>query len=417
MHAVAPWHMCSNAGHQGTLNAPHRERDTLQQSLMADTRAHARRSRRTERPEPALPLTLEQQEAFRRALLAWYRLHARVLPWRNVDDPYRTWLSEIMLQQTRVDAVIDHFRRFLQRFPTLLSLALAPEEDVLALWSGLGYYRRARMLHRAAKFLVEEHAGILPRTARELRALPGIGAYTSAAIASIAFGEAVAVVDGNVERVLLRVAGRPAEPGTQAAAFVESLATAVLDKGSPGDSNQAMMELGATVCLPRGPLCLQCPVFDYCRTRGEHVTLPRAAMRSAVALYAITLRNVEGGTAVEVLLHRRESTLSLMPGMLELPPLHTAPNGAPRLRLRHAIVGTNYYVEVFSINTEAEVGDRMQTNGTGVQPDLALLWQPLNHLAGLPLTGLARKVLQRTSLMPTAFRQRSDQADHLQAGT
>ncbi len=166
----------------------------------ARTPPHAARRRNID-PEP-LPLLPGRQVDFRTALLAWYRANARVLPWRNIDDPYRTWLSEIMLQQTRVDAVIDHYRRFLQRFPTLLALSLAPEEDVLALWSGLGYYRRARMLHRAAKFLVEEHGGSVPHTARELRTLPGIGAYTSAAIASIAFGEPVAVVDGNVERAL-----------------------------------------------------------------------------------------------------------------------------------------------------------------------------------------------------------------------
>ncbi len=349
----------------------------------------------------ALPLTPPQQQQFRRALSAWYSINARILPWRNIDDPYRTWLSEIMLQQTRVDAVVDHFRRFLQRFPTLLSLALAPEEDVLALWSGLGYYRRARMLHRAAKFLVEEHGGTIPRTAHELRALPGIGAYTSAAIASIAFGEAVAVVDGNVERVLLRIAGKPEERGAQAEAFVETFAQALLDVHAPGDSNQAMMELGATVCLPRAPLCLHCPVFDLCRTRGEHVTLPRAAMRSAVTHYALTIRDTGGDSGTEVLLHRRADTLSLMPGMLELPPLHTAPEGPPRLRLRHAIVGTNYYVEVFSVAAEAEVLAHMSPTEASETPTLQ--WQPLSNLAALPLTGLARKVLQRTSLMPTAF--------------
>ena len=370
---------------------------------------------RTVEAEPELPLTLQAQQYFRRALLAWYGVHARALPWRDIDDPYRTWLSEIMLQQTRVDAVIDHFRRFLQRFPTLLSLALAPEEDVLALWSGLGYYRRARMLHRAAKFLVEEHGGTLPRTARELRTLPGIGAYTSAAIASIAFGEPVAVVDGNVERVLLRVAGRPEERGIKAAAFVETFAQALLDTKAPGDSNQAIMELGATVCLPRGPLCLQCPVFDYCRTRGEHATLPRAAMRSAVVAYALTVRNAEASaaqtppstepsSALEVLLHRRNPTLSLMPGMLELPPLHTPPPGPPRLRLRHAIVGTNYYVEVFSIDTDTEVLERMASAEDGTPTSSPpLQWQPLANLPSLPLTGLARKVLQRTALLPTLF--------------
>ena len=135
--------------------------------------------------------------------------HARELPWRGVNDPYRTWLSEVMLQQTRVAAVIDHYETFLRHFPTMLALALASESEVLAAWSGLGYYRRARMLHKAAQFLARERGGVLPNTAAELRTLPGIGEYTSAAIASIAFGESIAVVDGNVERVLLRLTGRP----------------------------------------------------------------------------------------------------------------------------------------------------------------------------------------------------------------
>src|ERR1700760_638537 len=146
---------------------------------------------------------------FRRKLIGWYKSHARELPWRGISDPYRTWLSEVMLQQTRVAAVIEHYEEFLRRFPTMLALALASEADVLATWSGLGYYRRARMLHKAAQFVTRERGGVLPNTAVELRTLPGIGEYTSAAIASIAFGESVAVVDGNVERVLLRINGRP----------------------------------------------------------------------------------------------------------------------------------------------------------------------------------------------------------------
>src|SRR5580658_4468970 len=147
----------------------------------------------------------------RRRLMEWYGVEARKLPWRGTTDPYQIWVSEIMLQQTRVAAVIEHYNEFLRRFPTLVSLALAAEPDVLAAWSGLGYYRRARMLHKAARFIVLEREGILPASSAELRTLPGIGEYTAAAISSIAFGEAVAVVDGNVERVILRLAGRANE--------------------------------------------------------------------------------------------------------------------------------------------------------------------------------------------------------------
>src|SRR5271156_5198617 len=188
-----------------------------------------------------------------------------------------------MLQQTRVAAVLDHYASWMARFPTVEALAEASEDEVLAAWSGLGYYRRARFLHRGAKAVVAEHNGTLPRGATELRELPGIGAYTSAAIASIAFGEAVAVVDGNVGRVLLRQSGNgengansngDLESGADRLAFkaadIQKLASHLIDINRPGDFNQAMMELGATVCLPRNPLCLRCPVQRGCRTRGEH---------------------------------------------------------------------------------------------------------------------------------------------------
>ena len=348
-------------------------------------------------------LSRQRTEAFTQNLRAWYRVHARVLPWRGVRDPYRTWISEIMLQQTRVNAVIDHFARFLRRFPTVVSLALAPEEDVLALWSGLGYYRRARMLHRTAKLLVEEHGGVLPSTAAELRRLPGIGTYTSAAIASIAFGEPVAVVDGNVERVLLRVTGRPETPGAAAADFINLTAQSLVPATNPGDHNQAMMELGATVCLPRGPLCDQCPVYDECRTRGEHVTAPRAPMRSERVRYALTTRKGNGGIAVEVLLQRRSADVSLMAGMLELPQIEPAGDvggspvlsAEPVMRLRHAIVGTNYYVEILGIPQRREATKLALRSGS-------FEWVPTSELANQPITGLARKVLQRLRLMKSS---------------
>jgi len=175
---------------------------------------------------------------FRKKLLGWYDVHARDLPWRESCDPYRVWVSEIMLQQTRVAAVIEHYHEFLRRFPTVQKLASAREASVLAAWSGLGYYRRARMLHAAAKVVARERRGTFPETADEWRTLPGVGRYTSAAIASIAFGEAVAVVDGNVERVLQRIVGT-AISGEQIWQQAESL----LERNRPGDFNQAMMEL------------------------------------------------------------------------------------------------------------------------------------------------------------------------------
>src|SRR5271167_2427492 len=201
---------------------------------------------------------------FQLRLLEWFDRHKRDLPWRRDRDPYRVWLSEVMLQQTRVAAVRDHYQKFLRRFPTIEKLASARESSVLAVWSGLGYYRRARMLHAAAKKIVKQHGGMFPGSAAGLRTLPGIGRYTAAAIASIAFEVPVAAVDGNVERVLQRVKGK-----NLAGEELWSTAGEMLNRRRPGDFNQAMMELGATICLPRQPQCLLCPVSDLCATRGE----------------------------------------------------------------------------------------------------------------------------------------------------
>lgn len=259
----------------------------------------------------------QREREFRRSLLAWYDANARDLPWRKDRDPYRVWLSEIMLQQTRVAAVIEHYREFLRRFPTVHKLAAAGEASVLAAWSGLGYYRRARMLHAAAKIIGRERGGKFPETAKAWRDLPGIGRYTAAAVASIAFGEPVAVVDGNVERVLQRLSGT-----CLAGEKVWSEAEKLLDRGRPGDFNQAMMELGATVCTPRAPQCLMCPVMGMCATRGEMAGLAKPArQRKREIHYALDLRDGS------VFLVRRPRDASLMAGMWELPEI-AAPGSA-----------------------------------------------------------------------------------------
>jgi A/G-specific adenine glycosylase len=339
---------------------------------------------------------------FRRKLMAWYKDHARELPWRGVSDPYRTWLSEVMLQQTRVAAVIEHYENFLRRFPTMLSLALAPESEVLATWSGLGYYKRARLLHKTAQFLTTERGGELPSTAAELRTLPGIGEYTSAAIASIAFGESIAVVDGNVERVLLRLTGRPEIRAAAGRAFVQRQASALVPRrrfgegvNLAGDHNQAMMELGATLCLPRNPLCLHCPVYSMCKTRGEHTTPQRAVQLSRPAAYLLSLQ--KRGRLTEVLLELRADDASLMPGMYELPPLpQDAVQGRePLLRLRHSITNTNYYVQIFAAHGSDDSGLRRAV--PAAKSDLH--WVLTSRLGSLPLTGLTRKALQRLDVM------------------
>jgi len=202
-------------------------------------------------------------------LLDWYGAEARDLPWRQTRDPYAIWVSEVMLQQTRVEVVVNRWGSFLERFPDLASLAAAPEAEVLAEWAGLGYYRRVRSLHQAACELADRGVDELPRSSAELRLLPGFGAYTAGAVASIAFGERVPAVDGNVERVFARLLALPGDPARGVArSEVRAWATAMLDRVDPAELNQALMELGATVCTPRSPHCGRCPWSARCRAHA-----------------------------------------------------------------------------------------------------------------------------------------------------
>jgi A/G-specific adenine glycosylase len=311
---------------------------------------------------------------FRRRLLAWYARHRRDLPWRANRDPYRVWLSEIMLQQTRVAAVIEHYHEFLRRFPTVEKLSAAREASVLAAWSGLGYYRRARMMHAAAKVIVREHGGEFPTTEEQLRKLPGIGRYTAAAIASIAFGEPVALVDGNVERVLQRVSGEQLT-GEE----LWGTANRLLDTKRPGDFNQAMMELGAVVCAPRAPGCLTCPVIEFCATRGElAATAQLKRQKKREINYSMLVRDSE------IFLIQRSRDASLMPGMWELPEREEQ-NGSesPAFTLRHSITVTDYAVRVWRDTSPCVDGK----------------WIPVNRLKQVALTGLARKILRKASIL------------------
>jgi A/G-specific adenine glycosylase len=325
------------------------------------------------REKSSLPMTFDRSR-FRRRLLGWFDEHKRVLPWRQDRDPYRVWVSEIMLQQTRVAGVVEHYKRFLRRFPNIEKLARAREASVLAAWSGLGYYRRARMLHAAAKRVVKD-SGRFPATAAELRDLPGIGRYTASAIASIAFDEPVAVVDGNVERVLQRLLGK--RIGGE---WLWRAAQEVLDPGRPGDFNQAMMELGATLCLPRQPKCSECPVSQMCATRGELTArAPGIRQKKREINYALDRRNGS------IFLVKRPAAASLMPGMWELPEIARAKaRSRLSLTLRHSITVTDYHVGVM----EAEAPE-----GTAGR------WIAKSRLSKLPLTGLARKILRATKVI------------------
>ena len=281
-------------------------------------------------------------------LTAWYARGHRDLPWRRTTDPYRIWISEIMLQQTRAQAVIPYFERFLERFPTVEALAAAAEEEVLALWSGLGYYSRARNLRKAA--LEIGAAGGFPRDYEALRALAGIGDYTAAAVGSIAFGLPHAVVDGNVLRVVARVENDSADIGAgRTRERFREVAQGWLDAGDPGGFNQALMELGATVCLPRNPLCLVCPLAEVCSARrsGTAAELPvklrkQQAVRIAGELLVVERRG-------RVLLRQRDAASSRMAGFWDLPSPQDLPGAkkGPRIgAIRHTITHHHYTLDV-----------------------------------------------------------------------
>lgn len=214
-------------------------------------------------------------EAIHERLLAWFDAHKRDLPWRGVGDPYAVWISEVMLQQTRAGSVVPYYRRWMERFPDVGALAGADLEEVLRLWRGLGYYARARNAHRCAQQVRDGHGGAFPSSAARLQALPGIGPYTAAAVASIAFGEAVPAVDGNVRRVVARLFDLPDPPPAE----VRDRAAGLMDTARPGDFNEAMMELGALVCTPRSPSCGTCPLAAACRARATGTAADRPLRR------------------------------------------------------------------------------------------------------------------------------------------
>jgi A/G-specific adenine glycosylase len=320
----------------------------------------------------SLQLKSDDLTELRGSLLAWYDKSRRDLPWRKSRDPYRIWVSEIMLQQTRVAAVVIRYEQFVRRFPSVQKLASARLSSVLAEWSGLGYYRRARNLHAAAKVVAK--SGVFPQSAESWSALPGIGRYTAAAIASIALNEPVAVVDGNVERVLRRLLGSvPSKSESW------NWAQELLDQPRPGDFNQAMMELGATVCTPLQPRCVDCPLRLLCRTRGcgaSGSSKPRQQKRDITHVLACR--------ADSILLVRRSAKHSLMPGMWELPRASKlAPSDEFLFSVRHSITVTDYRVQVVGRKRRFPHGN----------------WFKVSRLNSLPLTGLTKKILRKRGII------------------
>ena len=280
---------------------------------------------------------------FSTRLLDWYRQHGRILPWRGHPDPYAVWVSEIMLQQTRIEAVIPYFEKWMQLFPTVRDLAAASEQDVLNTWEGLGYYSRARNLHKAAKIVADQYGGKLPQDLKALRGLPGIGRYTVGAIASIAFGMDEPTLDGNLRRVFARLFDVSEYADSPAGEkLLWELAAKHLPKGQAGDYNQALMDLGATICLPRNPRCLLCPLMEFCQARANGtqeqrpVLKPRKETPHYTHAAGIIIQNGK------VLLAKRPSK-GLLGGMWEFP--NGRVNGEPFEGLESALE-TGYRLKV-----------------------------------------------------------------------
>jgi A/G-specific adenine glycosylase len=318
----------------------------------------------------------------RRKLLAWYLRNARDLPWRRTSDPWRILLSEVMLQQTRVTTVIPYYEKFVARFPTAQAMAEASEEEVLALWAGLGYYSRARNLRKAAQAIAK--AGAFPSAYEEIRALPGIGDYTAAAVASICFDLPRVVVDGNVLRVMSRLLADSGDlRSTATRERLREAAQAFLDPKRPADFNQALMELGATVCLPRNPLCLGCPAAHACeaRKRGIQSQLPVKERNPQPHRVELHLFFIEWDGAI--LLRRRPDDESRMPGFWELPDASLVPKAQVVETIgafRHGITNHDYFVEVSRA--------RLQRAPAGLH------WKRWTELGPLPVTTMTKKAFR-----------------------
>jgi A/G-specific adenine glycosylase len=348
-------------------------------------------------------LSGRDEAAIRSALLAWFRRHARSLPWRKSHDPYAVWVSEVMLQQTQVATVIPYYQRFLEAFATVADLARAPLERVLELWSGLGYYRRARHLHQTAKELVRNFGGAFPRDYKQLRSLPGIGDYTARAVLSIAFNLPYTLLDGNVARVLSRWAsleGNLHQPGFRHA--IEAQLARLLSTRSPGAFNQALMELGQTLCLPRVPRCAGCPVRSWCRgyKSGQPEAYPQPRPRRAVESHYLAAAIITCRDRVAMV---RGLDAGLLGDLWNFPSAFgesraealgnlrrkLAGFGISSLSFRDSLAEFHHGITYRSIRVHAYPAESSQTHcRRGVR------WFPISRLEQAAISQLARKIAQ-----------------------
>jgi A/G-specific adenine glycosylase len=353
------------------------------------------------RPPSGARLPAVLSEPLQRRLLAWYRRHRRELPWRRDRDPYRVWVSEVMLQQTTVKAVVPYYEAFLARFPDVAALADAREDDVVALWSGLGYYHRARNLHRGARHVRDHHDALFPKTLEAALAVPGVGLYTASAILSIAYELPLPVVDGNVRRVLARLFALRGPRWRKDGPYYNR-AQEVLDASAPGDWNPALMELGATVCTPRQPACPACPLRPDCRALALEIVdrLPEGRARRSPVPVTVAAALVERQGRI-LLVRRAEGRL--MGRMWEVPQTSLESRGLPdlvselrerhgldvtpgrlRARARHAITFRRIRVEAY----EARLARLPPTD-----PE-RFVWARPAELDALPVSSLTRKVVR-----------------------
>jgi A/G-specific adenine glycosylase len=335
-------------------------------------------------------------------LLEWYRVHARILPWRarngETADPYRVWLSEIMLQQTTVQAVKAYFAKFVSAWPTVEALAAAPLDEVLKAWAGLGYYARARNLHACAREVVNRFGGRFPDVEVDLRSLPGIGAYTAGAIVAIAFDKPHAAVDGNVERVISRIYAIET-PLPESKPEIRARTQALVPERHAGDFAQAMMDLGATICTPKSPNCLICPWADRCEGRktGLAPSLPRKKPKAAVPLRKGVAFWVERENGAVLL--RRRPEKGLLGGMMEVPSTEWSPaqpeslgHHAPlKARWRRVPGLVEHTFTHFHLELEVMKADRLEDGVPAGDGDFK--WVPLSDLAGEALPTVMRKIV------------------------